>query len=161
MSTLYDISQRYINLQELLDGEENDCILIQNALGNVEDELNDKMLNIAKIIRNLKGYVSMVEEEEKRLKNKKTILKNQINFLNDYIKTNLTSLNIKKLDLGVFKLSLRKSESVEILDLNAISKEYLKFKDPEPNKIEIKKAIKNGTVVNGARLIENESLVIK
>ena len=65
------------------------------------------------------------------------------------------------MDLGVFKISIRKSESTEITDLSLIPKEFLKFKEPEPNKTEIKKAIKEGREIQGAVIIENESLVIK
>jgi len=40
-------------------------------------------------------------------------------------------------------------------------RELLSFKEPTPNKIAIKEAIKNGSAVVGAILVRNERLVIK
>ena len=111
--------------------------------------------------KNIKGNKAMIKEERDRLKNKETILDNQLKSLENYTRLCLNNAGLNKMDLGVFKISLRKSESTEITDLSLIPKEFLKYKDPEPNKTEIKKAIKEGREIKGARIIENESLVIK
>ena len=109
MANLYEISERYKNIQDLIGNEEITEEILKNAAEDVEDELQEKLLNIAKLCKNIKGNKAMIKEERDRLKNK----------------------------------------------------EFLKFKDPEPNKTEIKKAIKEGKEIKGAVIIENESLVIK
>ena len=68
--------------------------------------------------------------------------------------------NQQKVDTGLFKLSLRKTESVTVFDLSKLSDEFLKEK-VEPNKTEIKKAIKSGQVVSGAELTEGRSVIVK
>lgn len=161
MANLYEISERYKNIQDLIGNEEITEEFLEKAAGDVEDELQEKLLNIAKLCKNIKGNKAMIKEERDRLKNKETILDNQLKSLENYTKICLTNAGLNKMDLGVFKISLRKSESTEITDLSLIPKEFLKFKDPEPNKAEIKKAIKEGKEIKGAVIIENESLVIK
>ena len=161
MANLYEISERYKNIQDLIGNEEITEEFLEKAAEDVEDELQEKLLNIAKLCKNIKGNKAMIKEERDRLKNKETILDNQLKSLENYTKLCLNNAGLKKMDLGVFKISLRKSESTEITDLSLIPKEFLKFKDPEPNKTEIKKAIKEGREIQGAVIIENESLVIK
>jgi hypothetical protein len=39
--------------------------------------------------------------------------------------------------------------------------DYLKFKEPEPDKTKIKKAIKDGVKLDGVQLIENYNIQIK
>lgn len=161
MTNLYEISERYKNIQDLIGNEEITEEILKNAAENVEDELQEKLLNIAKLCKNIKGNKAMIKEERDKLKNKETILDNQLKSLENYTRLCLNNARLNKMDLGVFKISLRKSESTEITDLSLIPKEFLKYKDPEPNKTEIKKAIKEGREIKGAVIIENESLVIK
>lgn len=161
MAKLYEIAQRYKNVQDLAFNEEIDPILVEDALWVVDDEFSEKVLNIVKIVKNLKGYMAMVEDEDKRLQNKKKVLKNKVDSLEEYLKHCLVSAGFSKYDLGIFTVSLRKSEKVEIDSLLDVPDEFLKFLNPEPKKSEIKKAIKNGLKVKGARLVENESLQIR
>lgn len=76
------------------------------------------------------------------------------------IKEAMMLTNRQKVDTGLFKVSLRKTESVTIFDPSNLPDEFLKVK-VEPNKAEIKKAIKNGQVVFGAELTEGRSVIVK
>ncbi|MBS8114938.1 siphovirus Gp157 family protein [Streptococcus suis] len=76
------------------------------------------------------------------------------------VKEAMLLTNQQKVDTGLFKLSLRKTESVTVFDATKLTDDFLKVK-VEPNKTEIKKAIKNGQVVSGAELTEGRSLVVK
>ena len=58
-------------------------------------------------------------------------------------------------------ISYRKSSSVVVDDVLNLPPRFVKFKDPEPDKIAIKEAIKNGEEVNGARIENNVSIIIK
>lgn len=161
MAELYEVSERYKNIQDLIGNEEITEEILKNAAEDVEDELQEKLLNIAKLCKNIKGNKAMIKDEEKRLEKKETVLDNRLKSLENYIKLCLNNARLNKMDLGIFKISIRKSESTEITNLSLIPEEFLKFKDPEPNKTEIKKAIKEGREIQGAVIIENESLVIK
>lgn len=58
-------------------------------------------------------------------------------------------------------VTYRRSEAVEVEDGADLPNEFLKFKDPEPDKIAIKKAIKNGEVLDGCRIIEKQNISIR
>lgn len=161
MANLYEISERYKNIQDLIGNEEITEEILKNAAEDVEDELQEKLLNIAKLCKNIKGNKAMIKEEEKRLEKKETILDNRLKSLENYIKLCLNNARLNKMDLGIFKISIRKSESTEITNLSLIPEEFLNFKKPEAKKTEIKKAIKEGREIQGAKIVENESLVIK
>lgn len=71
MANLYEITERYNNLLELLDNEEITEDVLSSALNDVQDEFNEKALNIVKFIKNLESDVNGLDAEEKRLKAKK------------------------------------------------------------------------------------------
>jgi hypothetical protein len=69
---------------------------------------------------------------------------------------------IDKIESPLFKLSLRRSEAVEVDVLEALPSEFLNIKNVvTADKVAIKDAIKRGENVFGARIIENFNLQIK
>lgn len=82
MANLYEITERYNNLLELLDNEEITEDVLSSALNDVQDEFNEKALNIVKFIKNLESDVNGLDAEEKRLKAKKMAYKNKKNATN-------------------------------------------------------------------------------
>ena len=69
-------------------------------------------------------------------------------------------MNINKMDTELFKLSYRKSDSVNVIDLDAVPDEYKKI-TIAADKTAIKKAIKEGAEVAGAELVTNQNLQIR
>ena len=53
------------------------------------------------------------------------------------------------------------AKEVQIDDIDELPDEYLRYKEPEPNKTAIKEAIKSGKEVAGAHLEDTLSLQIK
>jgi hypothetical protein len=69
---------------------------------------------------------------------------------------------IEKIESPLFKLSIRKSEAVEVDMVEALPNAYQNVKNVvTADKVAIKEAIKRGENVYGARLIENFNLQIK
>lgn len=162
MANLYEITERYNNLLELLDNEETTQDILNSALNDVQDEFNEKALNIVKFIKNLESDVNGLDAEEKRLKAKKMAYKNKIDGLKKYLENGLIVSGFKKLDLGVFNISIAKNPpSLNILDEKLIPKEYLIEQAPKIDNTSIKNAIKEGKDVAGCELVQKESLRIK
>lgn len=162
MANLYEITERYNNLLELLDNEETTQDILNSALNDVQDEFNEKALNIVKFIKNLESDVNGLDAEEKRLKAKKMAYKNKIDGLKKYLENGLIVSGFKKLDLGVFNISIAKNPpSLNILDEKLIPKEYLIEQAPKIDNTSIKNAIKDGKDVAGCELVQKESLRIK
>ena len=94
---------------------------------------------------------SLAESKEKELKR----MDNFINFL-------MQSFWKEKLETNIYKISYRKSESVEIINEQAIPQEFMKEKvTVAPDKTAIKEAIKNWAEIPWATIKINQNLQIK
>lgn len=68
---LYELTQNYRNLESLLDnlGEQEGLTveMIHGALGQVEDDINTKIENTCKVIKEIEADSIGIDEEIKRL----------------------------------------------------------------------------------------------
>ena len=64
------------------------------------------------------------------------------------------------MEVGTFKAYYKKSESVEIINLDVIPADYTRV-EIKADKVAIKKAIKSGEVVEGAEIKVNQNFYIK
>lgn len=153
---LYDITDIYLNLENI-----DDEIDITAALAEVDGELQDKLENIAKLIRNLEAEAKAYEDEEKRLKAQKQAAKNRIESLKRYVKGSLETIGKDKVEAGIFKWSLQNGPGrVEITDETKIPDEYF-VKVIKPLRSEIKKAIEEGVITEGAEIVRDKSLRLR
>jgi hypothetical protein len=82
--------------------------------------------------------------------------------LKDALREAMLVSTIDKIESPLFKLSLRRSESVEVDIVEALPSEFINIKNVvTADKVAIKEAIKRGENITGARLIENFNLQIK
>lgn len=153
---LYEITDIYLNLENI-----DDEIDITAALAEVDGELEGKLENIAKLIRNLEAKAKAYEDEEKRLKAQKQAVKNRIESIKRYVKGTLETIGKDKVEAGIFKWSLQNGKGrVEITDETKIPEEYF-VKEIKPLKSEIKKAIEEGVITEGAEIVRDRSLILR
>ena len=93
----------------------------------------------------------------KKLADRKRSLNNKAIWLQEYV---AASLNGDTFSTSKVAVTYRKSEAIEVLDIDKISPEYIKT-TISADKTAIKKAIKAGEVVDGAQLIERMNMQIK
>ena len=159
--TLYEITTDALEIYnnvDALDGELTEEM--QEALVINEGQLQSKGIAYLEIIKDRKSYINRVDDEIKRLQ----ALKKASNRLVDNLEFNL--LEAQKVygdfELGLTTITTRKSESIEVLDVNALQKEYKVIKVTESaDKKALKEAIKSGKVIPGVELKENKNLRIK
>ena len=154
---LYEITE----LQKELEREE-DAEIKQDLQELIAIELKNKSNNIVYVIKNLEGNNVAIDAEIERLQQLKK--RNSSNI--DKIKSNIlwfmqqNNVDTIKSDLATF--SLRKSESTDIENIEQIPQEFITIKQTfVPDKTAIKKAIKEGIEVPGAKVIINYNLQIK
>jgi hypothetical protein len=69
---------------------------------------------------------------------------------------------VMKMQFPHFVISVKQNpESVQIAPGAMIPEEYLRYADPEPNKVFIKEALKAGIEIPGCSLARSEKLEIK
>ena len=163
---LYELTQNYRNLESLLDnlGEQEGLTveMIHGALGQVEDDINAKIENTCKVIKEIEADSIGIDEEIKRLSALKKQKENTVKKLKEYVEFEMNGIGLTKVEGKLFKISFRKSKVVKVLDETKIPKEFIKIKTTETiSKTDLGKALKNGEIIEGAELVENKSLQIK
>lgn len=161
MKSLFEISKEALELASILE-EEEFTPEIENALSINQNELQTKAIDYAYVIKSFDSDISAIDEELKRLGAIKRAKVNAVTRMKESVLNAMQIYHIEKLETPTMKLSIRKSESTEILMEEMIDEKFKKQKTTILiDKIAIKKAIKNGENVEGAIIKENFSLQIK
>lgn len=164
MAKLYEISDRYKNLDELLDNPELEDAkeTIRKALDDVDEEFDTKAENVAKVIKSKEVDYEGIDEEIKRLQARKKSLKGQVDNLKGYLFGYMKGLNKRKIKGKLFTLSVQKnSPSVDIEDVESLPQEYQIPQAPKIDKKLLLNSLKNGAKIPGAKIRQSESLRIR
>lgn len=158
---LYELTQNYLNLLELLENPDVPKEVVEAALEEVEGSFDDKAENIVKLIKSIEADVKGYKEEETRLSTRRKTLENKVKGLKDYLEGSMIALDKKDIKGKIFTLAIKKNPpSVIIDDFNVLPMEYKKIEEKEDKK-KIKESIDNGIEVPGARIEQKESLRIR
>lgn len=151
---LFEIENEIMNCWDQETGE----ILDSDRLDQLEMERDTKIENIALYIKNLTADAEALKAEKQSFAERQKAAENKVESLKKYLATYLAG---QKFSTQRVAISFRKTSSVNVTDMTAIPKEYLKFADPTVDKNAIKAAIKAGTSVAGAEIVEGKSMSIK
>jgi len=158
---LYEITQEAQYLAVLLETEELTAELEEALIIN-QDQLQAKAVNYAKVIANYQAESDAIDQEIKRLKAMKESRDKKVEWLKESVKKAMLVSGIEKVESPIFKLSVRRSEAVEVDVVEALPSAFQNVKNVvTADKVAIKEAIKRGENVIGARIIENFNLQIK
>lgn len=135
---------------------------IEQALAITQEQLQEKSLQYTYVIKNFEADSHAIDNEIKRLKAMKEAKDNAIDRMKEAVRNAMLASGIDKIESSLFKLSLRRSESVEVVNIDQLPESLTTVKKTvSADKIKIKEAIKAGQNVEGAVIIENFSLQIK
>ncbi|MBC6138011.1 siphovirus Gp157 family protein [Listeria innocua] len=156
---LYELTDNYLRVQELL--EENKTEAVEDTLDALTDGFHDKAENIVKIIKSLTADSEMAGKEAKRLLKRKQALENNVQKLKTYLQTEMERMEIRKINSTLFTIQIQKNPaSVEIVD-EALLKPFFLLQEPKIDKKRIAEILKSGEEVEGAKLVESESIRIR
>ena len=163
MRALYDIDAAILACVDQESGE----ILDVEKLDALQMEREQKLEGVALWIKDLKAEADAVKAEADKLTARKKSLENKIDGLKQWL---LYALNGEKLKTARCNVYQTHSQKLNVPDEPGLisflktleePEKFLRFKDPELKKDDIKKALKEGTIIPGAALEETEGLVIK
>lgn len=160
---LYQIEQEYLNIvQSIIDAGGEITEEQETALSISKEQLQNKGVCYGFIVKELEGNIDLIDLEIKRLNALKKPLVNSIDRLKNNLSQAMQMFEVTELKTPLLKINFRKSESVEIEDLNLLDSNYIKVVTTKTaDKIAIKDAIKSGENVQGAVLVTNQNLQIK
>ena len=151
---LYEINNEILECVDAETGE----IFDEEKYDALSMERDAKMENILLWIKNLNADIDALKNEKKSFEERIKSATNKRDSLKNYIASVLEGNKFKTDRVSV---TWRKSESVEITDIDSIPDELLKYREPEADKTEIKKLLKLGHDIEGAELITNNNIQIK
>lgn len=154
---LYELTEIYLNLKDM-DIEEGD---LNAALENIDDEIETKADNIAKVLRDFDGDIDALKSEEERLAKKRKAIENRQKHLKEYLQNAMLVLDKRKFKTDLFSFNIQKNApSLKILDESKIPEDYYKI-ERKLNKNDLKEAVKSGLFEDAAELVQTESLRIR
>ena len=164
---LYEITTQYQNIYALLQDPEfaeNEDIL--TALDQIEDAFENKAQQTIFMMKNIEAEIDPIDTEIKRLQAMKKARQNNIDRIKNRLRENMKAVGMSKLNCGLFSLSYRLQEA-NVVELdeneflaNNLDEDLVTVKIA-PNKTEIKRRLKNGEEIIGARLVDSEVLTIR
>lgn len=163
MRPLYEIHIDYEAIQHFVESyaSENGGEIppdLEQRLAEIECERDQKILNVALFIKNLRSYSAAIKEEEKKLSLRRKPLEN----LSDRLEVLLNSIlnSGETLKDSRVALSWRKSVSTEIVDPDSVPDQYVELVR-KVHVEDIKRDLKAGAEYSFARLVEKANLQIK
>lgn len=151
---LYDIDARLMACVDEETGEITDL----ETFHALEKERDNMIKNMLLLYKDTVADSVKIAAEKKRLADRQAALEAKADRLKEYLKNFMNGEKFKSPEVTV---SYRRTQVVQVDNLETIEPQYLRFKAPEPDKIAIAKALKGGEKVTGARLVPNVSMIIK
>ncbi len=162
MPRLYELKSEYMTLANELCTDDVDAQKTLALLQYVGDEIDTKIVSLAKLVRNLQSDVDAIKSEENRLYELRKSKENAVANIKAHMKSTMDELGLDRVSDPIIIVSLRNNPaSTDIPDESVIPYEY---RIPQPDKIDRKKileVLKNGTEVAGASLHHSKSITIR
>jgi len=163
MRALYEIDQEILDCVDMETGE----IIDSWKLTSLCMERERKLEGVALWVKDLSYEAQMIKEESDKLTARKKSLDNKIASLKAWLLWALDGEKLKTARCNVYQTHSQRvavanePELIKFLQTLEDPEKFLRFKEPELKKDEIKKALKDGTIIPGAELETTESVVIK
>ena len=160
--TLYELNQAYQSLAELLSDPEIPEGDIMAALSGVMDEINIKVGNMARLVKNLQADAAIIKTEEQRLAARRRAYENRADGVKRYAQQVMEQAGTSKIKDALLTVAIQNNPAaVAIIDETKIPAEYWTQPAPTVSPQAIKDAIKAGVDVPGAELRQTASLRIR
>lgn len=151
---LYEIDAAILDCVDVETGEIFDAVKFEE----LAYERDMKIESVCLWIKNLKAEAEALKAEKDAFAQRQKAAENKMESLKRYISTYLDGAAFKTAKVAV---SFRSSESVEVEEGAQIPDAFLRFKEPEINKTELKKALKEGIHIDGVSIVKKSNIQIK
>lgn len=161
MASLFDLSTDYQQLYDLIAEQEDEQIL-KDTLASINDAIEDKADGYVAVIKTLEGDNKAIDEEIKRLRQRKTSNQNGVKRLKESLQEVMEQTGKEKFKTALNTYSIANNPpSIEVVNESLIPKSYWVEQAPKLNKKEILSDIKNGVEIKGAEVVQTRSLRVR
>jgi hypothetical protein len=162
MTNLVAIEEEISNIlavaDELGEDQQEAALAYLDELAIVEAEKADA---VAYAVRKRQAEVEFLRSEEDRIRSRRKAMESRLILFREYLAGIFQQQGLQKVKGVKSTLFLRRSSSVEIVDLRELPSQFVETRiEYVPRKSLIKDEIKAGRAVPGAQITERQSLVI-
>ena len=163
MANIFDISERYLNIIDLLSDDFVEPEVLEEALASINEEFETKADSIVYVLRALQADTEVLKREEERLAKRRKAIDNNINNLKGTLEAMMRYTGKTKFKTTLNSFAIQKSKaSVQVIDESLVPDEYKTYEQVcKVDKVSIYNDIKAGAEISGIELKENESLRIR
>ena len=163
--SLYEISDKYLALlRESIDEETGELVDDKlEALDQCSGDLQEKGIAIASFIKNLEADEIAIDSAICAMEIRRAGIKKRRQAMLDYLKNNMDRTGITEISCPYFVAKTKKCPpSVIVVNEKYIPDKYFTKKETfSLNKIELKKSLQQGKIIEGAILKQNTRLEIR
>ena len=157
---LYEYTQDYLRILEM--AEDLDPEVLVDTLQAIQEGLEKKAENVAKLVRNFEANCKTIKEEEERLSSKRKTLENQISYLKTYLQQQLEAVELEKVKTPLFTIAIQANPpGVHVSDEGAIPGQFWIQSQPKLDKKGIMESLKAGGEVPGCEIRRSKGLRIR
>ena len=163
MPSLHNIEIEIANIlavaEELDEDQQPAALEYLDQLALMEVE---KVDGISFVVRKRANEIDWLKDEEARLRQRRQAMESRLIQFKAYLRDIMTQQGLQKIKGNKASIFLRQSESVEIDHAAELPEKFVNIRiESVPDKAKIKEAIKSGSTVPGASLVQKLSAVIR
>ncbi|EPE8808694.1 siphovirus Gp157 family protein [Staphylococcus pseudintermedius] len=161
MTTLFNLTDAYQQVYDLIAEQGDETVLIE-TLQSINDALEEKADGYVAVIKTLEADNVAIDEEIKRLRQRKTSNQNGISRLKESLQFSMETTGKEKFKTALNSYSIANNPpSLDVVEESLIPKEYWLSQAPKLNKKDLLKDIKNGADIKGVEVKQTRSLRVR
>lgn len=155
---LYELTQNYLQVLEIAENGDD----LADTLEALEDAIEVKAENTAKVIKQLEANAEMLANESRRLSERKSAIENNVRNLKRYLQEQLDKCGKSKIKGEIFTVAIQNNpQSVDVLDESLIPSTYFIQQAPKLDRKELLTHLKAGEEIAGVTIKQTKSLWIR
>lgn len=161
MAVLYKLADDYNHVVDMAD--QLDDGTLRDTLDSIKEAFDVKAENIAKVIKEVTGQAEMIDEEIKRLTQRKSAMTKNAKSMKVYLQEQMERVGTRKVQGELLTVAIQKNApSVRVINERSIPEEFFIPQPAKLDKKQLKAELKNGLELEGvAELVQTESVRIR
>lgn len=164
MDTLYSIDSALLAVIEdgfVVDEETGEILFSSDGIDELVATREEKLEACAVVVKTLEAKSAALKDESRKLQERAKSAENQAKRLKNYILDSMHFFGDRKVETTMAVLSLRRTKRVEVDDDKLADVWFQVKMTKTPDKTAIRKAIESGETIEGAEIVESDSLQVK
>lgn len=161
MSTLFNLTDNYKQVYDLI-AEQGDEQALNDTLDSINDALEDKADGYVSVVKSLESDNKAIDEEIKRLQQRKSTNKNGIDRLKESLKESMKSTGKTKFKTALNSYNIQNNPpSLNVIEEKHIPSDFWLSQAPKLDKKALLKHIKENDDVDGVEIKQTQSLRVR